>query len=468
VGSGWKVVQGGMWMMDFGAGKAEAEKAVKIIKHYRMTQQCFVGRPAPEGTSLMMYFKTATGVPVGAFPGEDVIKFDPAKVEAKNVGGAWKVVQGALWMLDFGPSEANARQAVKIIKDNGFQYQCFVGRPNAPMMYFRKDAPPVPVEVAEDCVPFNPDQVEAKLVGSGWKVVQGGMWMMDFGAGKAEAEKAVKIIKHYRMTQQCFVGRPAPEGKNLMMYFKTATGVPMGTFPGEDVIKFDPAKVEAKNVGGAWKVVQGTLWLLDFGPSEANARQAVKIIKDSGFQYQCFVGRPNAPMMYFRKDGPPIVVTLPVVTLPAAVEDCTAFRSDKVKVKFRSGGWALVDGDKVVLNFGDNAFSALKALQVIKHYDMNAQCFIGRADGGMQYFKTKKGVPSGSYLGEDAIEFDPDRLEVKSVDGRWKVVQDSMALLDFKASEANARLALETIKRNGFRYQCFVGRPDAPMMYFRK
>jgi hypothetical protein len=200
--------------------------------------------------------------------------------------------------------------------------------------------------------------------------------------------------------------------------------------------------------------------MLDFGKSEANARKAVQIIKENGFQYQCFVGRPNAPMMYFRKDSS--------TATAAASEECTAIRPEKVKLKLRSGQWAIVDGDKTILDFKGDMVSALAALKIIQHYQFNAQCFIGRGDGGMQYFKSKKGVPSGSYLAEDALEFDPNLLELKLVEGQWKISQGEVFLLNFGAAEENARLALDTIKRNGFRYQCFVGRPNAPMIYFRK
>jgi hypothetical protein len=40
-------------------------------------------------------------------------------------------------MLDFGSSKADALDAVTIIKRYAFTHQCFVGLPDAPMMYFR-------------------------------------------------------------------------------------------------------------------------------------------------------------------------------------------------------------------------------------------------------------------------------------------------------------------------------------------
>ncbi len=153
----------------------------------------------------------------------------------------------------------------------------------------------------EDCLGFNPKTVQAKKISGRWKVVDGDHWLLDFGTSQANAKKARDVIKFYGVNRICFVGRPSPTGKQLMMYFKIGTAAPSGHFAGEDCIPFNPTTLQAQQVGGRWKVTDGGSWLLDFGVSRANAEKAVWLIRKYGFQYQCFVGRPNAPMMYFRK-----------------------------------------------------------------------------------------------------------------------------------------------------------------------
>lgn len=153
----------------------------------------------------------------------------------------------------------------------------------------------------EDCIPFNPSTVQAKQIAGRWKVVDGDHWILDFGAKRKNAERARDIIRHYKMNRICFVGRPSRTRKQLMMYFKVGSTAPSGPYAGEDAIPFNTANVAAQQVGGRWKVTDGSMWLLDFGMSEANARKAAWIIQHYGYKYQCFVGRPNAPMMYFRK-----------------------------------------------------------------------------------------------------------------------------------------------------------------------
>lgn len=162
-----------------------------------------------------------------------------------------------------------------------------------------------PILAAEDCIGFSPVIAQAQLVNGTWKVVSNGMWLMDFGAGATGQTNAIKsrdIIKHYGLNQQCFVGRPnAP-----MMYFKISGAYPSGSFPGQDAINLNPYNVKAVNIGGRWKVVDCSSWLLDFGTTAAgqtNAITAANLIRNNNLRTMCFVGRPNAPMMYFLRDA---------------------------------------------------------------------------------------------------------------------------------------------------------------------
>ena len=147
----------------------------------------------------------------------------------------------------------------------------------------------------EDCIGFNPSAVTPALAGGNWKVVQGSMWMLDYGANKAAAYRAADLIHYYHFDQQCFVKRPnAP-----MMYFKTGNHVPNSAMGGEDCIGLNPANASVGNFGGSWKVVDGPVWLLDYGSDQASANQALAVIKNYHLNRQCFVVRPHASMMYW-------------------------------------------------------------------------------------------------------------------------------------------------------------------------
>ncbi len=140
VGGRWKVVENGVhWMIDTGTSQAEAERILEIINHYGLSRMCFVGRPRCGDVQPMMYWLTDTGkAPTGSLANEDCIPFDPDHLTVVEIGGRWKVVEGAHWLLDFGAGEGNAIAALYFIRKYQFNQMCFVGRPNPSMTYFKR------------------------------------------------------------------------------------------------------------------------------------------------------------------------------------------------------------------------------------------------------------------------------------------------------------------------------------------
>ncbi|MEM2884495.1 MAG: hypothetical protein QXF24_00205 [Thermoproteota archaeon] len=152
---------------------------------------------------------------------------------------------------------------------------------------------------ALSCVGFDPSALEVVRKGFFFRY-----WVIEERSGKRiarfdrerEARLALSIIRHYGMTQHCQLGAPAPS----MEYWLVNGRPPAGAMPGEDCVGFDPQNLEVKKVDGRWTIVEGTHWLLSFGEREEEARTALSIIKQYGFNRVCFVGRPKPSMTYFR------------------------------------------------------------------------------------------------------------------------------------------------------------------------
>lgn len=151
--------------------------------------------------------------------------------------------------------------------------------------------------VKEDCVSFNWRNTQRKQVNGNWKLVDGNHWLFDFGNKDQEAAQALRIIKHYRLTNSCFVGRPAPSFK----YMLSNGNAPSGALRGEDCIGFNPASISVEQHGGSWKIVDGSHWLFDFGSKQAEAQQSLAIIKKHRFNESCYVGRPDPSFTYMRR-----------------------------------------------------------------------------------------------------------------------------------------------------------------------
>ncbi len=151
--------------------------------------------------------------------------------------------------------------------------------------------------IREDCVNFNWNNTRVRQINGRWKIVEGTHWIMDFGFNRNEARQAHRIIRHYRMTSMCFVGRPDPS----FTYFLSEGNAPAGTITGEDSIAFDPHRIAVRKVNNRWKITEGNHWMFDFGHNEEEARTAFALIKKYGFTRTCYVGRPHPSMTYMRR-----------------------------------------------------------------------------------------------------------------------------------------------------------------------
>ncbi len=321
------------------------------------------------------------------------------------------------------------------------------------------------IEVPEDTIPFNPANAEVQKIDDRWKIVVGSMWLLDFEDKEDEARKALEIIQHYGLNKQCFVGRPDAS----MEYYLVDNKAPTGSMAGEDCLSFNLDTVEVKKINERWKIVDGSHWIMDFEDNEYEARTALGVIKKYKFNRICFVGRPEASLTYFKSIG----LGEPSVGMPAGKvlievpEDTILFNPANAEVQKINDRWKIVVGSMWLLDFEDKEDEARKALEIIQHYGLNKQCFVGRPDASMEYYLVDNKAPTGSMAGEDCLSFNLDTVEVKKINERWKIVDGSHWIMDFEDNEYEARTALGVIKKYNFDRICFVGRPDSSMTYFK-
>ena len=160
------------------------------------------------------------------------------------------------------------------------------------------------ISVAENCLCFDTDKVEIKKSGDVWMLViqyPGFNIAIDDFPCKADAQRGLQIMQHYKMDSRCMVGRmtyyladgKAPE--NHKMY---ALGV-------EPHISFNFKNVQVKRFDGPperWSVIEGNQEIADFGSDSEAAFRAVYFIKKYEFNHFCWVGKQTQPsMQYFVK-----------------------------------------------------------------------------------------------------------------------------------------------------------------------
>ena len=166
-----------------------------------------------------------------------------------------------------------------------------------PVVLVQLEAPMLEPTLIEDCIPFNPNNAIIHFDNGGYHIVQGNKKLYSFGYAPREAQLTLQIIKHYNLSQTCYVGRPNPS----FQYLLSAGRAPTGSIDNEDCLYFSPSNLVVTKVAGHWKIRDGTLQLMDFGDQYHEASKVLAIIKHYGFTYRCFVGRPNPSFKYLRK-----------------------------------------------------------------------------------------------------------------------------------------------------------------------
>jgi hypothetical protein len=157
----------------------------------------------------------------------------------------------------------------------------------------------------------------------------------------------------------------------------------------------------------------------------------------------------------------------PVETsVPGIHEDCIRINPGNLQVMNQGDAWYVTDGRSSLLMF-HNERDAWKAQNFLSNYRIDSQCFVGRPDPSMHYYLSSGRAPSGSHDGEDCLSFNPGNLRIIQQNSNWQLVDGNHSILSFP-NRAEADVALTVIRKYGFEYICFVGRPNPPMMYFRK
>ena len=143
---------------------------------------------------------------------EDCISYDPTDLAIEPFGSAeYRIIEGGNNAMFIFPNLEGAEEALEVMIFYQLNQSCFVGRPGASFFYQLKDGgSPVGALTGEDCVSFDPNNIEVEFISGTWKIVDDNHWLFDFGENQEEACEAYAVMKEYGFTKSCFVGRPDP------------------------------------------------------------------------------------------------------------------------------------------------------------------------------------------------------------------------------------------------------------------
>lgn len=151
---------------------------------------------------------------------------------------------------------------------------------------------------------------------------------------------------------------------------------------------------------------------------------------------------------------------------------CFTFEPRTAMVYQNSLGKYVVRAGNVTLNRFKDFDEAYQASEVIRQFGFEEKCTLhanGETEGMQFWFLPGRQAPTRSShpLGEDCIEFNPDRLRIVSENSQF-VIQDRAHELLASPNRETAERQVEMIQQYGFNRMCFVDRPNPSMHYFRK
>jgi hypothetical protein len=152
---------------------------------------------------------------------------------------------------------------------------------------------------------------------------------------------------------------------------------------GARCITFNPAGATAQLVTGRWKVMDGGQSLFDFDSRQADALKTIQILQHYHMTQTCTVGsnlpgQQNAPMEY-ELSG----TSAPTGTM--AGEDCIPVNPAAVVNKLVGGNWTITDNFSLIFNFGPQQPQGDQGAAIIKSYNFNQVCYVGRPDTGGRF-----------------------------------------------------------------------------------
>ena len=253
-------------------------------------------------------------------------------------------------LFNFGPQRDDAEQALAMIRRYGFDQLGFVGRGAPPMMYFLAD----------------PRRLASRQRPAGYFGIHAGYDK----ALKPDPEPGVKPPAR----EEKLLPSALPVTRQLA---STAALLPDSPAAGERV-PFDWRQVQVKQDHGQCRLAIGSYTIASFGRNDRLAREAERVVQHYRFTEHCRIGQPTPSFTFFLVSGqPPRGVLFGLNDLP--------FRPEALRVQQVAGFWAVCDGDRPILQFGDKADDARTAVQVIQRFHFDHLCRVGDSESGMSF-----------------------------------------------------------------------------------
>jgi hypothetical protein len=364
------------------------------------------------GSAGPAFAQNPASPPSASAPLERLVTFDYHLARLDWTGGRWQLWAGPIWLKDFGRHEAEAREALRIVRDLRLTQHGTIGTPQAVMEYWLSAG-----QAPHESVPgmhltaFEPDSLRVELIHGQWSLRDASRVLFSFGLHEDQAQQALAIVHRYGFNQVGFLGSSVPD----MVYFLA-------------------------------------------GPSRSSQPSLSKL---PSLASRTHIATDPTP----RPD--PAAPVPAGGTSTAALEERIPLDWSQVQIRHEGAEYKLVHGNYTLANFGPHEELAREALATVRYYRFTEHCLVGTPTPSFSYFLTNGQAPHGLRFGIEAVPFRPETLRLQQFGARSVIWDGNRALLDFGTQVEDARLVLQIIQQHRFDHLCRVGpRGSASLTFF--
>jgi len=322
---------------------------------------------------------------------EQLVAFDPNAAVLKLVGGKWQVWAGEKPLKDFGRSQADAMEALRVIRELQLTHLGTVAEGTPPVEYWlRSGKAPEAGSFRRVVRPFDPGTLRVAGGGNTWVLADKTHVLFAFGADKASADQALGVCQKYGFNQVVYVGQVEPK----MVYFvfdrtqgpgtvrepgaldaireaaalpASALSLPKLGYVG-DHFSIDSRKLEVRLEGRDWILQHGKQTLGTFGGDRTAADDTLRMLRDWRVNEYCRVGAQGVTFFLVNGRAPR--------GMPLTLRS-TPFSPKDLGVREVAGSWAVTDGPRVLYDFGPDREEAELVRKVLQHFGFDHLATMG-------------------------------------------------------------------------------------------
>jgi hypothetical protein len=389
---------------------------------------------------------------------ESTTAFDTNQADLRWQDGRWQLYSGTTFLKDFGRSEAEGREVLRVVRQLHLNTVTTLGSPRPIMEYWLTNGTAPQGTIAGlRTLAIDPAALSADQVQGQWCVHDASRILFNFGQQADACRMALAAIQHYGFTQVGYVGQSAP----VMLLFLANT-------PATAVNPLTPPAVTATN---------------------PNRLSDTRLAQMTGRQPQPG-GNGNVPNPQVTQPQPSAMPGVPSQQMPqpganpapgpgglaqaglripgTEAADRVAIDPRQLQLRHDGNDWKLAMGNHIIANFGANEADAQLARAALGYYQCTEQIYVGNPRPVFSYFLAHGQAPHGVIYATNGIAFRPEALAVRQLGSSYVLYDGQQVIMNFGDRMAEAQQTLQAIQQHKFDRLTTFGRGDQSMTMFVK